>query len=441
VSRLIFDLNLEPLLQRIADGHINPDRITKHVLHVTNTIQHAQEYVGKRSYSLDLERATSFDLDLFNVTEDWDEGNGYDFVWNDRPDFIYVDEVNPSPNQQASNWFYRKTNVPWTVSGGSYVSGVTTILGTQRFEDGSEDVEIDITDYVNGRLAASGVTGTTGFTGTTYGLGLKFPDDLEALETIYRQVVGFHVKHTHTFYEPFIETVIDDVIEDDRNYFYLDKDNVLYLYSNVGNEPQNITVNSVQIYDYEDNLVSTLSGASIEQVRMGVYSIGLNISSDDYPDAVLFRDVWNVTVNGKNKTYENQFYLISDENYYNFDLSNQIDLGNYAFYFWGINQKENIVAGDIRKIRLTVKELVPNQDDFLPLDVEYRVFTTVGEKYELDVIPFTSVNRTSRGYEMDLDTSWLIPQDYCLQLRMKNGTYYENKECVKFTVVSNDIKK
>ena len=70
------------------------------------------------------------------------------------------------------------------------------------------------------------------------------------------------------------------------------------------------------------------------------------------------------------------------------------------------------------------------------MDIEYRLFTTVGKKYELDLIPFTPVNRTNTGYEFNLDTSWLIPQDYFLQIRMKNGDYYENKQTLSFTVVS-----
>lgn len=439
-SRFIFDIDFDNLCQRIQEGFINPNRMVKHVLHMTNTIKYAPEYRGRKSYSLEIERAASFNLDLFNVSEDWDEGSGYDFIYDDKP-FAYIDEPRPTLLEQASNWYYRKTDVPWTFSGGSYQSGVTKILGTQRFEDGSENIEIDITDYVNGRLGLSGVTGTTGFTGTTFGLGLKFSDDLESLETIYRQAVAFHARDTHTFYEPYVETIIDDTIVDDRNYFYLDKDNDLYLYVNIGNESQDIVVNNVEIYDYEDELVDIISGDSIVNVSKGVYKITINVPSEFYPDAVLFTDKWNVSINGKTFEHENQFYLISQNKYFTFDQTNQIDLGNYSFYFWGVEQQEKIIAGDIRKVRLTVKELYPNQDNFLPLDVEYRLFVTVGEKYEIDVIPFTPVNRTSKGHEFNLDTSWLIPQDYCLELRLKNGNYYENKKCMKFTVISNGIVK
>ena len=437
VSRFIFDVNLDSLRDRIAQGFINPQRIVKHVLHMTNTIAYAPQYIGKKSYSLGIDRATAFTLDLFNVTEDWREGNGYDFTYSNKQD-LFTGELLPEIPEQAANWTARTTGIRWTVDG-AYISGVSEIIGSQSFEVGNENMDIDVTDYINQRLFGTGYTGTTGFTGSSFGLGIKFPDYIEVLETEYRQAVAFHAKHTNTFYEPFIETIIDDNITDDRNYFYLDKDNDLYLYVNIGNFPQNIIVNKVDIYDYEDNLVDTLSGASIINVAKGVYKITLNVDSQTYPDAVLFKDVWNVTINNREVIHENEFYLISARNYYTFNLSNQIDFRNYFFYFWGINEKENIRPNGVRKVRLTIKELYPNQSNFLPLEIEYRLYTTVGSKYEIDIIPFTPADRTSNGYEFNLDTSWLIPQDYYLQIRLKNGSYYENKQSLSFTVVSDGI--
>ena len=427
LTRFIFDVDLDDLLDKIYDSQIIPNATMTHTLHMTNTIRYASEYLGKKSYSQSIERASSFDLDLFNIDEDWDEGSGYDF--------IYADVIYPDVVTQASNWVDRQTAIPWTVSGGSYVSGSTPIIGTQRFEKGSENLEIDVTDYINQRLFGTGDT----YSGDTYGLGLKFTDELEEQITAFTQAVAFHAKNTNTWYEPYIETVVDDTIVDDRNYFYLDKDNELYLYVNIGGIPQNIDVNSVNIYDHEDNLALTLSGDSIGHVSKGVYKIKIVVDSEDYPDAVIFRDEWNLTINGRETVHNGEFYLLSPDKYYNLDQSNQIDFENYFFYFWGISEKENIVAGNTRKIKLTIKELYPNQDNFLPLDIEYRLFTTVGEKYEIDVIPFTKVDRTSSGYEFNLDTSWLIPQDYKLQIRMKNGNYYENKQTLSFTVVSNGL--
>lgn len=439
VSRFIFDVDFDDIRAKIADGSINPNRIVKHVLHMTNTIRHAQQYVGKKSYSLNIDRASAFDLELFNINQSWDEGSGYVFEYND-PNFPYVDVVDPVLFPQAVNWSARTTTSGWAVQG-AYISGVTQILGTEVFEKGDEDIEIDVTDYVNQRIFGTGYTGTTAFTGSSYGIGIKFPNSFEALEPEFRQAVAFFAKHTNTFYEPYIETTIDDTIKDDRNYFYLDKDNDLYLYVNVGGFQQNITVNKVEIFDYEDNLVATLTGSSITHVSKGIYKITLNVDSNTYPDAVLFRDVWDLTINARNTTFEGEFYLISQDKYYTFDQSNQINFDNYFFYFWGIGEKENVTAGVTKKIKLTIRELYANQNNFLPLDIEYRLFITVGKKYEIDIIPFTSVNRTNAGYEFNLDTSWLIPQDYYLQIRMRNGNYYENKQTLAFTVVSNGFLK
>jgi hypothetical protein len=435
VSRFIFDIDLEPLIQKIQNGEIKAEKITKHVLKMTNTIRFRPDLIGGKFSDCIQQRTGSFTLELFNVDEDWDEGNGYDFV--------YEDQQFPQIPQQASNWFDRKTDIPWsnvgayttgtTASTGS--TGTTLVLATQDFDKGNEDIEIDITDYVNSRI----FSGETGFTATTFGLGLKFTDDLEALETMERQAVAFHVKNTNTFYEPFIETYVDDVIEDDRNHFFLDKENSLYLYSYIGGKPQDVVVNKVDIYDYEDNLIGTATGATIESVRKGVYRIMIQIDSDDYPDAVIFRDVWEVVVNGKIMTVDQEFYLINQNNYFNFTSSNSFSPDNYYFTFNGLKERDTIKRGGLKRIEIDVKEFYPNQTNNIPLDVEYRLFITQSDKYEFDVIPWTKVDRTPNGFEFILDTSWLIPQDYYLQVRLISNGIATEKESLFFTVASDGV--
>ena len=435
VSRFIFDIDLEGLKSYIDSGTIKPEKIVRHVLKIVNTIRFSEERIGGKFNDFTTDRTTSFDLDLYNVDEDWDEGNGYDFV--------YIDEQFPNIPHQAVNWFDRKTDVPWTVEGGYVFSGNTTgatsgytqVLASQHFGVGNEDIEIDVTDYINAQL----FSGATGFTGTTYGLGLKFPDNLEVLETLNRQAVAFHVRDTTTFFEPFIETVYDNRINDDRNYFYLDKDNELYLYSNVGGSLQDVTVNSVTIFDYNDVEVAVVTGTSIENIRKGVNRITLNIDSTSYPDAVLFTDRWNITQNGKNKDIEQEFYLISQDNYYNFDLSDRVLSDNYYFMYHGIKEAEKIKRGGFRKIFVETKAFYPNQDNNQPFELEYKMFSTQNEEYEFDVIPWTKIDRTSRGYEFTLDTSWMIPQDYSLQIRMVEGEIYNVKEKLNFSVVSDGV--
>ena len=116
VSRFIFDIDLLAMRDRIAQGFINPKRIVKHILHMTNTIAYAPQYVGKKSYSLAIDRATSFSLDLFNVTEDWQEGSGYDFTYSNKQDLFTLQPL-PLISEQAANWTARTTGIRWTVDG------------------------------------------------------------------------------------------------------------------------------------------------------------------------------------------------------------------------------------------------------------------------------------------------------------------------------------
>ncbi|MFW6242754.1 MAG: hypothetical protein ACOC2W_01190 [bacterium] len=425
VSRFIFDVNFAKLQERIDDGFINPDKIVKHTLHLTNTINNSDDYIGKKSYSNSIERASSFKLDVFNIDEEWHEGSGYDFIYNSTLNL----NLN---NSQASNWFERKQNVLWDVEG-YYQSGVTEIIGSQSFDNGNENLEIDVTDYINDRLFNTG--------NTSNGLGVKFDDLYESLETEFRQAVAFHTKYTHTFYAPYIETIIDDTINDDRNYFYLDKDNSLYMYVNIGGFKQNIDVDYVEIYDYQDNMIDVISGDSVENVSKGVYKINLNLDSRLHPDSVLYRDVWHLTINDRDVVYDGNFYLINPDNYYSINNTNEINFDNYYFKFHGISENENVSDDVIKKIKLTIRELYPNQNNYLPLNIEYRLYSVIAGNHEIDVIPFTPVNRTNTGYEFNLDTSWLIPQDYHIEIRMGDGNYFNKMQKLSFTVTSNNVIK
>ena len=194
VTRFIFDLDLEPLQHRIQQGIINPDRISYHVLRLTNTIKYDEEYLNKYMADGVTHRASSFDLEFFNLEEEWDEGSGYEFIYDDQA-FILA----PTG---ASNWYDRTTTSGWT-SDGAYSTG-STVIGSQTFDKGNENIEIDVTDYVNARLGLSTDSGLTGLTAST-GIGIKFTDEFEALETLYRQAVAFFARKTHTSFEPHID--------------------------------------------------------------------------------------------------------------------------------------------------------------------------------------------------------------------------------------------
>jgi hypothetical protein len=336
----------------------------------------------------------------------------------------------------ASNWYLAKRDTDWNIEGG-YDTGFTETIGTQHFDNGNENVSVDVTGYINQRLfGVSGNTSGVTYSGESFGLGLKFGDYYESLEAEFREAVAFHTKYTNTFYEPYIETIIDDTISDDRNFFHLNNDNELYLYGNSGDD---VIVSNVDIYNQDDELHQTISGDSIIDLGNGIFKIVVNVDSYSTPDAVMFRDEWNLIVNGRSIMVENDFYLRSDSTYDTFFNSSEINFDNYYFYYNGIEQDEIIFDNDFRKVNITFREMYPNQDTSQPLDIEYRIFTTTAEKYEVNVIPFTKANRTNKGYEFNVDFSWLIPQDYKIQIRLKNGTQFRIKETLSFTVASEGI--
>lgn len=435
VSRIIFKVDLTELAAKIAAEGITINNIGSHKLVLKNTISDRPDLLGKQSYLSVIQRASSFKLDLFTLTQDWDEGSGYDFVYTDQ------DILNFNIVTGATNWYQRKTDIVWQTSGayttgttiitggtghtGTTVTGASTILATQSFPKGNEDISIDITQYVN-KILYSGTTDN--------GLGLKFQHQLESGETLYRQAVAFHLKNTNTVFEPYLETTINDQLNDDRRFFFLDKPNELYLYSSAGD----VIVTGVTIVDFNGKVVTTLTGSSIIRVKTGVYKITLTVDSSVYPDAVLFSDNWGVIQNGKHKKVCQNFYLIHQDRYYNFDLSNRMNPDNFYFTYSGIKSGEYIKAGDVRRIDVLVKELYEYQDNFYPLNLSYRVYSKQGGHTQMDVISSTPVDRTFKGYEFTLDTSWLIPQDYFLELKFSNNSLVVTKSPISFTIVNDD---
>ena len=104
---------------------------------------------------------------------------------------------------------------------------IDLVKGEQYFEKGSENVCIDVTDYING-LISSGITEAN--------LGLAYSPGLESAPQESLCYTGFFTRDTQTVYEPFMETVYNDLIQDDRCEFHLDKSNRLYLYVNAGRD-------------------------------------------------------------------------------------------------------------------------------------------------------------------------------------------------------------
>jgi hypothetical protein len=185
-SRLLFNLDLSLLEENIATGVISTGCTSAmtHTLKMTNTSSFDNELLNT-FMSNERRRATSFDLILFRIPnvsgntgnpQYWDEGVGYDYTdfninqgssQGGITPLTYVDSR--AFSTRPSNWYQTTTIDDWsqpgvysnTNSGTVNYSGLT-IVARQHFELGNEDLNMDMSNEINGILNGS-ITGVTGW--------------------------------------------------------------------------------------------------------------------------------------------------------------------------------------------------------------------------------------------------------------------------------------
>lgn len=444
-SRFIFNIDLSDLQQKISDGVISTgcSKTMTHTLRMTNTSAFDEELLNDK-WSNGRRRATSFDLVLFRIPkvsgdtgnpQSWDEGVGYDYY-----DFNQDLPTDKSYSERPSNWFEAKTVTNWSYNGiydnqnGQSISGLNfsglTIVDTQHFEFGNEDIEFDMTNEINNILTGS----TTGVTGW----GIAFYPEVENITGLTENYsVGFFSRHTQTFYEPFLETTYNDLIEDDRNIFYEKRKNKLYLYSYNFGVPQNFdSLPTVDILDLNGDPVPNFTGLTTCQVTNGVYEVEIDgLTADTTP--CMYYDVWKgLSINGVNiNDVENEFVIN--------DLSNLYQIGSttnepsiYGFDFYGIKQDEKILGNDIRKVGVILKKAYTTNEVLNKVEAYYRVYVREG-KTEVQVQDWTKLNRTPDGHYFMFTTEDKIPNEYFIDMKVitdrEINTY---KRTLKFQIVN-----
>lgn len=416
-SRFIFGFDESKLKSMVEDKTFADISKLKHTLKLTNTIlsnNHGPSLSGK-------ERATSFDLIAFKIKQFWDEGMGYDY----GNEMVIAGERIVMYN--PSNWIYAQTNTPW-IEPGAFSGSTDDIIATQHFDLGNEDISMDITDFVNGILTGD----------TNYGIGIGFPKSYEAQAPTFARVVGFFTRNTQTFYVPFIESEYSVYIKDDRNSFYLDKLNKLYLYVNVAGDPVNLdTLPSVSIYDNSDNLFSSYTQAT--QVSKGVYSIDILVpSTNEFIDSTMFSDVWSgIVINGIERPDISLNFALKDNSEYYMIGENISEPKKVAVSISGINNSESIRRGDIRKVIVSARiPYTVNQSQLID-GIKYRLYVKEGEG-EVTVIDYTPVEMSSTYNYFLLDTESLLPGVYYIDVQVHSNQEVVTLKNKLFFIIPND---
>ena len=213
-TRVLIHFDTNKIQKLVNDKTFSDKTKIKHILKLTNCWQLQpiyQNIVFNANNSTTKERTSSFDIELIKMEEEWDAGIGNDFTSNGLNNKNYVISEN------GSNWYNAKSNIPWIMGNGG-ISGETNVIATQHFDLGNENIEIDITEEVNSII----------FSGqTNFGYMIKFPNLFEQTKTQNLQYVGFITNNSYSIYMPYLETIYDENIIDDRNEFYLNKTNKL----------------------------------------------------------------------------------------------------------------------------------------------------------------------------------------------------------------------
>jgi hypothetical protein len=387
-------------------------------------------------------RATSFDLVLFripylnnnqNTPQIWDEGVGYDFA-----DLLYEYNIfDKNFSDRPSNWYQTSTIGVWTENGiyNNTNTGIVnyndlTIIDTQHFEFGNENISFDMTNEINSILDGS--------LKNVSGWGIAFKPQIENLSGLTNTYeVQFFTRHTQTFYEPFLETKYNDLIEDDRNLFSLGKSNKLYLYLYDNGNPINLDYNPlVDILDNVGNPIPGLTGLTTCRRTKGVYEVSVP-PLIGYKTPCTFIDKWyNLSHNGFSLPTQNNEIVIQP-------LKNSIQIGAnsvdpkiYGFDFYGIKQDEKIFNTDIRKVGVIVKQAYSTKKLLVNVNVYYRVYVKEGQT-EVQVQDWTKINRTPNEYYFIFDTRDKIPNEYFIDIKVESsGEINTYKKQIKFHVVN-----
>lgn len=296
------------------------------------------------------------------------------------------------------------------------------IIGKQHFDIGCENISVDITDtfnkFIKGELANNGI-------------GISFAPVFENSQSQIENYMGLFTNRTNSFFEPYVETIYEDSITDDRQNFVLGKINRLYLYTNIGGDLVNLDTLptcSIDGTEYE-----------VKQASKGVYYIEVTLPQNAFTAPTMLYDRWDgIIYQGERlNPVEMEFTTRPASSF--FQLGNQMpEKANFTPTVYGINDSETIKRGDVRKICfLFKKDYAKNVGVFVD-EVETRLYVKDGTA-QVTVIPYIKTDRAYDCVYMMLDTSILIPNTYYLDVRVKYGMeIIEHHDILHFTIANEE---
>ena len=219
---------------------------------------------------------SNFTITVKPVSQSWQEGTGLDTI-------TYSDYT---VGNTGSNWVQRQRNAngsvsDWTTAGGDYL---TASNYDQTFEDGLEDLEVDVTILMEEWLGS--VYSNNGF-----GIMLSASQECTASYNLTGAATSYYTKRffargTQYFYKrPVIEARWDSSIKDDRGNFYYS--------SSLATAGQNL--NTLYFYNYVRGKLQNLPSVGTGLLRVALYSGSMNNTAPSGSALTLVQDNTYVT--------------------------------------------------------------------------------------------------------------------------------------------------
>lgn len=432
----VAELNVGNNVSRILT-HFNIDEIkkeeygenTKYFLKMTNCGGINLPAINEELFNncIFKKRASSFDIIAFKIPSEWDEGRGFDYCGD------VVKGTNQVLTTEGSNWYYAKSGVEWDEYGvyrnrtlledynnNFNINKNSVIIGVQHFDNGAENLKIDITNYVNDVL--NGKTENNG-------IGLAFAPLYEN-EMSENRFIAFFTNHTNTFFLPYIEMVIDETIIDNRANFHIGSKNRLYFF--VSDNGAYIDLDEMPICTINDKIYE------VKKNSTGVYYVEVLFNKDDVEPNTILTDIWsNIKINGNEiDDVEMEFVVLPLEGKITLGKHNTIDSNIYP-QLYNINDSEKIKIGDIREVMVDFIEEYSYGKKVIPTSSEYRVYVKEGDR-EIDVFQYQPFERRYDQHMFILNTNDLIPNTYHIDIKVIKGRDVKHyNDILEFKVVSN----
>lgn len=381
---------------------------------------------------------TQFTLVVNPLSSSWDEGGGLDLE-NGK-------DLSPV-GQFGSNWIYRSSGSLWTSQGGDFL---TSSVYSQYFENGDENLSIDITPLVE-----EWISGTT----PNNGLIVRLSGTQESGSNQSFYTKRFFSRGSEFFYErPWIEARYNDNIYDNRNNFAASSTlataqenlNVLYFYNYVRGALRNIPAvgtGSVYVSFWTSASAGTqLTTAPETPITGGWLSTGIYTASValDTTSSVVYDRWFYSSTSGEVYFHTGTIYPVSIKE----------NLPDTEFIINIKNLKKVYNTTEKSRLKLFVRQknwrptiyykATETAKNLILSSSYYKVFRAVDG---FEVIPYgTGSNEHTRlsfngdGNYFDLDFNLFEPgYMYSIKILVKNrdNEYLEQKETFNFRVENN----